>query len=49
MLDSLPGCSLINHGESCEDGASTNQVFSRFQPNVVAVRSLVFEFAALMM
>ncbi len=49
MLDSLPGCSLINNGESCEDGASTNQAFSRFQPNVSALRSSVFEFAALMM
>ncbi len=49
MLDSLPGCSLINHGDSCEDGASTNQAFARFQPNAAALRSAVFEFAALMM
>lgn len=28
MLDSLPECSLINHGDSCEDGASANKVFA---------------------
>jgi len=28
MLDSLPGCSLINHGDSCEDGASANRSFA---------------------
>jgi protein-disulfide isomerase len=49
MIDSLPDCSLMNHGESCEDGSSANQVFARFQPNISAVRSSVFEFAALMM
>jgi hypothetical protein len=49
MLDSLPDCSLINHGDSCEDGASTNQVFARFQPNESALRSSVFDFSALMM
>ncbi len=49
MIDSLPDCSLINQGNSCEDGATTNQVFGAFQPNRVALRSEVFEFAALML
>ena len=48
MLDSLPNCLVINHGVSCEDGASTNTSFSHFQPNSVALRSEVFEFAAIM-
>jgi hypothetical protein len=48
MMDSLPGCLIINHGISCEDGASTNTSFSQFRPNVSALRSEVFEFSALM-
>ncbi len=49
MLDSLPGCAIINHGNSCEDGADTNRTFARFQPNALALRSEVFEFSALML
>lgn len=49
MIDSLPDCSIIYHGNTCEDGATANQVFGAFQPNRVALRSEVFEFAALML
>lgn len=49
MMDSLPGCILINHGSSCEDGADLNMAFTRFQPNEFAIRSEVFEFAALIL
>lgn len=49
MLDSLPECSIINHGNSCEDGADTNRAFARFQPNALALRSEVFELSALML
>ncbi len=47
-MDSLPNCLIINHGISCEDGAGTNAAIARFTPNSVALRSEVFEFAALM-
>lgn len=47
ILDSLPNCLFINHGVSCEDGASTNYVFSRFMPNEFLSRSDAFEYAVL--
>ncbi len=49
MLDSLPSCEVINHGDPCEDGASTNNAFARFLPNTLSSRAQVFEFAALML
>ncbi len=49
MLDSLPSCEIINHGDSCEDGAAMNKVFASFQPNAQALRATVFEFASLML
>lgn len=49
MMDSLPNCLTINHGVSCEDGADLNMAIARFQPNTTALRSEVFEYAALMM
>jgi hypothetical protein len=49
MLDSLPNCLFINHGVSCEDGASTNYVFSRFMPNEFLSRSDAFEYAVLLL
>lgn len=49
LLDSLPDCYLVNHGNSCQDGASTNKAFAQFQPNELAIRAGVFEYAALMM
>lgn len=48
MLDSLPSCNIIFHGELCEDGADMNTVFAQFWPNTVALRSEVFEYAALL-
>jgi hypothetical protein len=48
MMDSLPNCLIINHGVSCEDGADSNTAIAQFRPNVFALRSEVFEFAAIM-
>lgn len=47
-MDSLPSCLIINHGISCEDGATSNTAIARFVPNQAALRSEVFEFAAIM-
>lgn len=49
MLDALPDCSIINHGDACEDGADMNTAIASFQPNSFALRASVFEFAALML
>lgn len=48
MMDSLPSCLIINHGVSCEDGATFNTAIAKFKPNSVALRSEAFEFAAIM-
>ena len=48
MLDSLPNCLIIHHGVSCEDGADLNTAIVQFKPNTWALRSEVFEFAAIM-